>query len=99
VVTLLRLRDKHQVRSFCRANLVSGAYDLAMTPSAQHATNTLILSTRILEWHITQFGVAGKERDPDVSPLQAKLHDLPPALFTIGTLDALLDDTLFMHAR
>jgi acetyl esterase/lipase len=99
VVTLLRLRDKHQLRRFSRANLVFGAYDLAMTPSAQQATDTLILSRRVLKWHITQFGVAGKERDPDVSPLQAKLHGLPPALFTIGTLDPLLDDTLFMYAR
>jgi acetyl esterase/lipase len=24
---------------------------------------------------------------------------MPPALFTVGTADALLDDTLFMHAR
>jgi len=49
VVTLLRLQDKHQLRSFSRANLVFGAYDLAMTPSARHATDTLILSTRILQ--------------------------------------------------
>ena len=24
---------------------------------------------------------------------------MPPAFFTVGTADALLDDTLFMHAR
>jgi len=24
---------------------------------------------------------------------------MPPALFSVGTADALLDDTLFMHAR
>jgi acetyl esterase/lipase len=24
---------------------------------------------------------------------------MPPALFTVGTRDALLDDSLFMHAR
>lgn len=38
-------------------------------------------------------------RDPDISPLDARLHNMPPALFTVGTADALLDDTLFMHAR
>jgi len=36
---------------------------------------------------------------PDISPLYADLHGLCPALFSVGTKDALLDDTLFMHAR
>lgn len=40
-----------------------------------------------------------RRRDPDVSPLYADLRGLPPALFTIGTLDPLLDDSLFMYAR
>ncbi len=100
VVTLLRLRDKHQVRSFSRADLAFGQYDLTLTPSARRASDdTLILSPRVMEWHLSQFGVRGKERDPDVSPIWADLRDLPPALFTVGTLDPLLDDTLFMHAR
>jgi acetyl esterase/lipase len=38
-------------------------------------------------------------RNPDISPLYASLHGMPPALFSVGTADALLDDTLFMHAR
>ncbi len=40
-----------------------------------------------------------ERRDPDVSPLYADLHDLPPAIFTVGTDDHLVDDTLFMAAR
>jgi acetyl esterase/lipase len=38
-------------------------------------------------------------RHPDVSPLYADLSGLPPALLTVGTLDPLLDDSLFLHAR
>ena len=36
---------------------------------------------------------------PDVSPLFADLHDLPPALFTVGTLDAFFEDNLAMAMR
>lgn len=100
VVTLLRLRDKHGVRSFSRANLVYGAYDLAMTPSARRAPDdTLVLPTRAIEWFREQFSILGKEGEPDVSPIWADLRGLPSALFSVGTLDPLLDDTLFMHAR
>jgi acetyl esterase/lipase len=38
-------------------------------------------------------------RAPSISPLYADLHDLPPALFTVGSADHLLDDSLFMAAR
>jgi acetyl esterase/lipase len=38
-------------------------------------------------------------RDPAVSPLYADLAGLPPALFTVGSADHLLDDSLFMAAR
>ena len=48
---------------------------------------------------ITYFGTVENLRDPDVSPLFADLRDLCPALFTVGTGDTLLDDTVFMAAR
>jgi acetyl esterase len=34
-----------------------------------------------------------------MSPLYADLRGMPPALFTVGALDPLLDDSLFMAAR
>jgi acetyl esterase/lipase len=101
VVTLLRLRDRHGFASFAGANLVFGAFDLAMTPSARAFGNTrLVLRTLDIERFVAAFLPGAPDlRHPDISPLYADLRGLPPALFTIGTADALVDDTLFMHGR
>jgi len=104
VVTLLRLRDAHGIRgAFRAANLVFGAYDLSMVPSTRSwGDRNLVLSGPILECLVAAF-LPGEDREarraPAVSPLFADLRDLPPALFTVGTLDPLLDDSLFMEAR
>ncbi|HTY18069.1 MAG TPA: alpha/beta hydrolase [Myxococcota bacterium] len=100
VVTLLRLRDRHGFTGFTGANLSFGAYDLSLTPSARRwGERNIILSTPIIEWCTSNFVPPELRRHPDVSPLYADLAGLPHALFTVGTLDPLLDDSLFMHAR
>lgn len=101
VVTLCRLRDRHGLTPFCGANLVAGCYDLALTPSAAAwGTEKLIINTRDVRLFVRSFLTnGGNLLDPDVSPLRASLAGLPPALFTIGTKDPLLDDTLFLAAR
>jgi acetyl esterase/lipase len=100
VVTLLRLRDRHRLAPFAAANLLFGAYDLSLTPSARAwGERNLILSTPIIEWCTGHFVPEPLRRHPDVSPLYADLAGLPPALITVGTEDPLLDDSLFLHAR
>ncbi len=100
LVTMLRMRDRHGYAGWKAANLVYGAYDLAMTPSqANWGERNMILSTPIIEWFGDMFTAPEQRREPDVSPLFARLAGLPPALFTVGTEDPLLDDTLFMAAR
>ncbi|MDX6476938.1 MAG: acetyl esterase [Gaiellaceae bacterium] len=105
VVTLLRLRDRHGIspRVFAAANLVFGAFDLTGTPSRRlWGERELILSSPLMDWFADCFlpGMPDRERQaPDVSPLFADLHDLPEALFSCGTMDPLLDDSLFMEAR
>jgi acetyl esterase/lipase len=104
VTTLLRLRDRHGITgAFRAANLVYGVYDLSMTPSQRNwGDRELVLSTPIMRWFGGCF-VGDRDadtlRDPDLSPLYAHLHDLPPALFSVGEQDPLLDDSLFMAAR
>jgi acetyl esterase/lipase len=100
-VTLLRMRDRLGFTGFRAANLVYGAFDLSMTPSQKLFGNErLVLRTIDME-HFNGAYLAGARdtRHPDISPLYADLKGLPPALFTVGTRDGLLDDSLFMYAR
>ena len=101
VATLVRMRDKHGFSGFTGANLVYGAYDLSGSPSARNwgEEKKLILTSRTMEWFHENYAPREKWRHPEVSPLYADLKGLPGALFTVGTLDPLLDDSLFMHSR
>ena len=100
-VTLLRLRQRLKACPFTGANFNFGVFDMALTPSAR-AFGDERLFLRTVD--MVQFRAAflpGEPNlgDPDISPLHADLQNLCPALFTIGTRDALIDDSLFMHAR
>jgi acetyl esterase len=104
VLTLLRLRDRHAITgAFGAALLEYGGFDLSMTPSQRlWGTRNLVLSEPILAWFGEQFlPMYDREerRHPDISPLFAELSGMPPAIFTVGTQDPLIDDTLFMEAR
>ncbi len=104
VVTLLRLRDRHGISGrIAAANLVYGAYDMNGTPSqVLWGDRNLVLSLPIVRWFGNNFlPGAGFEqrRDPDISPVYARLGEMPPALFTVGTMDCLIDDSLFMAER
>jgi acetyl esterase/lipase len=100
-VTILRMRDRHGYNGFRGANIVYGAFDLSLTPSQRLFGDTrLVLRTIDMQQFYNAFlPTATERRVPDISPLYADLGNLCPALFTVGTKDALLDDTLFMHAR
>ena len=93
-VTLQRLRDRHDAASqFLAANMQFGVYDLSGTPSqidlGRVAFRDLYLPTT----------PAAERKVADISPLYGDLRGMPPALFTVGTLDYLYDDSLFMSAR
>ena len=103
-VTALYIRDSlHAIDKVKGLNLIYGCFDLSRTPSCRMATDsTPILGKRYMdETFQLVFHRLSKEqlRDPKYSPLYADLKNLPPALFTIGTADPLIDDTYFMEAR
>ena len=102
VMTLLRLRDIHNLpRAFRGANLNAGFFDLGLTPSVRNwGEERLVVNTRDLTTFANDYVREGIDRRrPDVSPLYADLKGLPPALFSVGTQDPLLDDTLYMSSR
>jgi len=100
-VTLLRMRNRGHGGAFAGASLVFGMYDLSGLPShTSQDHRTLILNSGFLRWIVDRFVPdPSMRRHPDVSPLYANLAGLPKALFTVGTLDPLLDDSLFLFAR
>jgi acetyl esterase len=92
MTTLLRLRAKDLLEPFVGAAIKYGAFDLsARTPVSQKFSDEYFLEAYLGE---------GVDRSsPDISPLLADLHDLPPMLLTIGALDDVLEDTLLMAMR
>lgn len=100
-VTLLRLRQRLGRCGFAGAVFNFGLFDLGLTPSARAFGNErLFLRTLdILQFRDAFAPGARNLQDPDLSPLYGDLQGLCPALFAVGTRDALLDDSLFMHGR
>jgi acetyl esterase/lipase len=99
-VTLLRMRDRHGYTGFAAANMLFGVFDVGQTPSSRSfGERHLVLSTQSMAWFGKHYAEGRDMTDPDVSPLFANLQGMPPALFTVGTLDPLLDDSLYMYSR
>jgi len=101
VPTMVRMRDKHGFTGFKAANLSYGNFDTTMTPSQHWIGGTsFFLESRDIQYCTKQYAPdPATRRSPDMSALYANLKDMPPALFTVGTMDAFLDDSLFVYAR
>jgi acetyl esterase/lipase len=101
----LRLRDLGEPAfAMLRGmHLDSGPYDMSGTPSARAADNATLVLPRLWLDGLNDLALPGLDRearrDPALSPLYASLHDMPPALFTVGALDPLVDNSVFMAAR
>lgn len=103
-LTTLYIRDSMRAIDKVKGvNLIFGCFDLGRTPSNRKATDSSIILTKkyMDETFQLVFGgwTTGQLQQPTYSPLYADLKNLPPALFTVGTADPLIDDTYFMEAR
>jgi acetyl esterase/lipase len=83
-----------------------GCYDLSCAPTIYNfkPSRTLLIDATTVRTHLADFcpGMSMEDlKNPNLSPLYADLAglQLPPALFTVGTHDLLLDDTIFMSSK
>lgn len=96
----LRLREEPATIPVAALSLWYGAYDLRLSPSARSYGDEGPLSTTALERFFAWYQPdRARLADPDVSPLFADLGGLPRTLISVGSLDPLVDDSLFLHAR
>lgn len=103
--TLLRLRDGDEP-AFAMVEAVlldCGIYDMSGTPSARAADETTVILTHEFLFGLFDLGLPDLEpedrRIATASALYADLTGLPPALFLVGALDPLADDSRFMASR
>jgi acetyl esterase len=106
VLTMLRMRDELDAAGrVAGANLIFGVYDLSGTPSqfgVRPSDAPDVIGGETFDDVLAAYtpGLSRLDvRRPDISPMYAALHDLPPALFTVGAADHLLDDSLLMSRR
>jgi len=100
-LALLRLRAEGLGGRIHGAVFNYGVFDLRMTASMRNwGARQLVLSTPTVAWFTDNFVPdAATRSDPIASPLLADLAGMPPALFQVGTMDPLVDDSLQMAAR
>jgi acetyl esterase/lipase len=95
--TLLRRRDEMDAPYRAAAltyGVFSAVYDL---PSMKRLWDrNLVLSGPIMEYFSRSYAEGRDLRAPYISPLYADLKGMPPAIFSVGTLDHLYSDTLLM---
>lgn len=110
-LTLLHLHTAHPDFRIRALILHFGCYDLsAFLPAAHHFSRPLIINYPIMTAYTNAFlpgTTEAQRRDPSISPFFADWQrvgremkgGLPPALFTCGTEDPLLDDSVLMSAK
>lgn len=99
--TLLRIRDEVGYTDWRGANMVYGPYMILSPSVARWDVDGLILDSDTMQWFDDLYRPEEEfdRSDPSLAPIYGDLTDLPPALFTVGTRDPLVDDSLFMAMK
>lgn len=108
ILTAINLCRSPKYSSFKLKGLLLhfGVYDLSGLPQYYNfsPSRPLLIDLETIQPQVAAFcpGMSTAQlKDCAISPVYAKLTglDLPPALFTCGTQDMLLDDTIFMSVK
>ncbi|WP_437412851.1 alpha/beta hydrolase [Sinorhizobium meliloti] len=101
-LTSLSLRQ-FDLSAVAGALLFYGTYDMAGTPSLRKSSAEALImhGPSALEnlMRLTSGMDEAQRRSPWLSPLFCDLTGLPPALFVVGELDPVLDDSLLMYNK
>ena len=97
VATLLYRRD-HMELPFRAAVLTYGVFSAIYDLPSMKALwdRKLVLSGPIMEFFSNAYAPGRNLTHPYISPLYADLRGMPPAIFSVGTLDHLYSDTILM---
>jgi acetyl esterase/lipase len=98
------IRDSKAKHEIAGLVLNYGNYDLTFLPSARmlDPDRPLVLGFEDADRFISAYlpnHTEDQRRKPKISPLYSELHDLGSALFLVGTVDGLLDDSLLASAK
>lgn len=106
---LMRSRPQHRLDAIL---LINGIFDLTVNmPSTVKSRPSVIIDREMIDKFIEAYTTGASieaRRDPLMSPLyedmeklakESPFGTLPPALFTCGTADPLLDDSLLMSVK
>ncbi|MCZ2108923.1 MAG: alpha/beta hydrolase [Dehalococcoidia bacterium] len=95
---MLLYRRDHMEEPFRAAVLTYGVFSAIYDLPSMRAMydRRLVLSGPIMEFFSRAYAPGRDLRHPYISPLYADLKGMPPALFSVGTLDHLYSDSLLM---
>ena len=99
--TLVRLNRESSpaLLQIVGAGFTYGAFDLTGGLPSHHRPaghGELVLGQDQLRWHPSAYAGDAELTHPEISPLYASVPDSIPAVFTAGSADPLLDDTILM---
>ncbi|KAK9326888.1 Alpha/Beta hydrolase protein [Lipomyces starkeyi] len=106
LLTIYDLLETHLDFAFSGVILNYGCYDLTQLPASRNFTKPLLINNEIMNHFYNNYlpsHTLEQRKDPSVSAYYKDIQKfrgrLPKSLFTIGTEDPLLDDTINMSVK